>query len=120
VEWTEQRNIAFAVADHYFWLAFDPDDPQFLSVISAPIARYADEAARVRALEVASATTQVLKVAKAVVYRAGDAWVAGAFVEVLLPGLDTLDRAFLRRLVRMLEKAISEFRDRYAQSASKS
>jgi hypothetical protein len=117
VEWTERRDLTFAVEDRYFNLVFDPNDPLFLSIYGGAIGRFADEASRIRALEVASSVSYQVKVAKIMVQRVDEDWRAAASVEVLLPSLDAVDKAFIRRLVRMLERAINEFRGRYAQPA---
>jgi hypothetical protein len=116
VEWTERRDLVFAVEDRYFRLVFDQNDPLFLSIYGGAIGRFADDPSRLRALEAASSVTYDLKVVKLAVQRIENDWLAGASVEVLLPSLD-VDKAFIRRLVRLLEGGINEFRKRYAQPA---
>src|SRR5215471_17201206 len=54
VEWTERRDLVFAVEERYFRLVFDPNDPLFLSIFGGAIGRFADEPSRIRALEAAS------------------------------------------------------------------
>jgi hypothetical protein len=120
VEWTERRDLTFAVEDRYFRLVFDPNDPLFLSIYGGAIGRFTDEPSRIRALEAASSASHDLKVVKLVAQRVDDDWLAAASVEVLLPSLDTVDKVFIRRLVRMLEGGINEFRKRYAQPAGSS
>jgi len=117
VEWNEQRNLRFAVEDRYFLFAFDDDDPQFFAIHSGAIGAF-DDASCARALVAASATTQALKVAKVVVQPIDGRWLAGASAEVLLPSLDVVDKAFVRRLVRLLARAIVDFQARLAQPPS--
>jgi hypothetical protein len=117
VEWNEQRNLRFAVEDRYFLFAFHDDDPQFLAIHSGAIAAF-DEAGCARALVAASATTQALKVAKLVVQPIDGRWLAGASAELLLPSLDAVDKAFVRRLVRLVVRAIADFEARLAQPPS--
>ena len=118
VEWTERRDLVFAVEERYFHMVFDANAPLFLAIYGGVIGRFTDEPSRIRALEVASSATHDVKVAKLMVQKVDDDWRAAASVEVLLPSLDSVDKAFIRRLVRMLERAINEFRNRYAQPAA--
>jgi hypothetical protein len=114
VEWSERRNLVFAVESRYCQLVFDETDPEFLSIHGGAIAVFKDEQDAMRAMDVASSVTRDVKVAKVFVQRVGGEWLAGASVEVLLPGLESVDKAFVRRLVRLLVHAIADFHRRCA------
>jgi hypothetical protein len=115
VTWTPRRDLQFVVEEFEYRLFFDADDPLFLVVSAGLFAGCADEATRARALAAASMTNQRVKVAKVIVVPSDDRWAVGATTEVLLPAFDTVDKAFVKRIIGLLRHGVAEFRRCYEE-----
>jgi len=118
VEWNDQRDLDFAVEDGSYRFQFDPREPRYISILGRAPGRFSDEASRVRALQAASMTSHVVKVAKVVVLKVDDnAWIAGTSVEAVLPSFD-VDKAYIKRLVSLVRHAGTDFFKRYEELAA--
>jgi hypothetical protein len=115
VEWTEQRNLKFAVEDRYFQFFFDEHEPCYISMYGGLLGRFTDEGGRVRALEAASTTTRDVKAAKVFLFQHGDAWFAAASIELVVPALDAVDKLFVKRMLGLLRHGITDFAKRFAE-----
>jgi hypothetical protein len=119
VEWNERRDLKFAVEDRYFRFLFDENDHEYIAVYGGLVASYKDEQSRIRAMEAATASTREVKVGKAAVTLFEGEWVVAVSAEAVVPSLETVDKAFVRRLVRLCAACIGEYHRRYAELAAR-